>query len=202
MKGKRPWPSTRAFRFRDGLAQGSRQVPGRRFLLTWALLGLLVVAVGCHEETEIATVSPELAAMDADIIILGGQQFVSQDGTTEVFVVYDTAFQWNDSVNVALRRMELVVYLEDGTERARVTANRGWLDQSTDQMVAQGNVVVVVPEDQRTIRTEELHYEPRTGQIWSDSAFVMEIPGQPPLRGVSFSSDLEFRNFQARGRRQ
>lgn len=173
-----------------------------RFLLPWAVVGLLLVAVGCHEESEIATVSPELAAMDADIIILGGEQFVSQDGTTEVFVVYDTAFQWNDSVNVALRRMQLVVYLEDGSERARVTADRGWLDQSSDQMIARGNVVVVVPEDRRTIRTEELHYDPRIGQIWSDSAFVMEIPGQPPLRGVSFSSDLEFRNFQARGRRQ
>ncbi|TVR63872.1 MAG: LPS export ABC transporter periplasmic protein LptC [Gemmatimonadales bacterium] len=172
-----------------------------RLALVWAMVGLLVVAVGCDEESEIATVSAEMAAMDADFIVLGGEQFVSQDGTTEVHLVYDTAFQWNDSVSAALRRMALTVFLEDGSERARVTADRGWLDQSSDQMIARGNVLVVVPEDQRTIRTEELHYDPRIGQIWSDSAFVMEIPGQPPLRGVSFSSDLEFRNFQARGRR-
>jgi LPS export ABC transporter protein LptC len=170
-----------------------------RVNVLWALMVLVMVAVACEEEADVATVSPELAAMDADFVVVGGEQYVSQDGTTEAHLVYDTAFQWNDSVSAALRRLELTVFHEDGTERARVTSDRGRLDQSTDRMIAQGNVVVVIPGEGRTIRTEELHYDPQGGRIWSDSAFVMELPNQV-LRGASFTSDIEFRNFEARGR--
>jgi LPS export ABC transporter protein LptC len=173
------------------------------YRLPTSLLLLLVVLValvpGCNGETDVAVVAPELEAMDADFIIVGGEQYLSQDGRTEAHLVYDTAFQWNDSTMAALRRVELVVFHEDGTERARVTADRGRFDQSTDRMIAQGNVVLVIPGDGRTLRTEELHYDPQAGQIWSDSAFVMDLPHQT-LRGRSFRSDLEFRNFEARGR--
>jgi len=169
----------------------------RQSLWVWILIPLVVVA--CSEEGDVAVVNPELEALDADFIVVGGEQYLSQDGRTEAHLVYDTAFQWNDSTMAALRRVELLVFNEDGSERARVTADRGRFDQSTDRMIAQGNVVMVVPSDGRTLRTEELHYDPQAGQIWSDSAFVMELPTQT-LRGQSFSSDLEFRNFQARGR--
>ncbi len=170
-----------------------------RIMVLWIFLGALLAVVACEEERDVATVSPELAAMDADFIVVGGEQFVSQDGTVEAHLVYDTAFQWNDSASAALRRLELVVFHEDGTERARVTSDRGRLDQSTDRMIAQGNVVVVIPGEGRTIRTEELHYDPQGGQIWSDSSFVMDVPGQR-LTGASFTSDIDFRNFEARGR--
>lgn len=167
--------------------------------LSMLTLPLLLLA-GCTEEGDVAMVSPEWEAMDADFIVLGGEQYLSQDGRTEAHLVYDTAFQWNDSTMASMRRVELVVFNEEGGERARVTADRGRFDQSSDRMIAQGNVVMVVPSDGRTLRTEELHYDPQAGQIWSDSAFVMELPTQT-LRGQSFTSDLEFRNFQARGRR-
>jgi LPS export ABC transporter protein LptC len=173
--------------------------------MTLTYKGILIFATAllfaaCEEERDIATIAPEIVALDADFIVLGGEQYVTQEGREEAHLVYDTAFQWVDSAAVALRRVELVVFNEDGSERATVTADRGRLDQSTNRMIAQGNVVLVIPGDGRVIRTQELHYDPEGGRIWSDSAFVMEQPGRSTFRGASFTSDLEFRNFEARGR--
>ncbi len=165
----------------------------------WVVLAMVWLAA-CQEEGDVATVSQEVLAMDADFIVVGGEQYVSQDGEIEAHLVYDTAFQWNDSASAALRRLELIVFHEDGSERARVTSDRGRIDQSTDRMIAQGNALVVIPGEDRTIRTEELHYDPQGGRIWSDSAFVMETPGSR-LEGLSFTSDIDFQNFEARGRR-
>ncbi len=163
-------------------------------------LAVLLVMVACEEERDIATISSDVVALDADFIVFGGEQYITQGGRTEAHVRYDTAFQWVDSTAVALRQLRLTVFFEDGSERAHVTSNSGTLDQRTDQMVARGNVVMVVPGDGITLRTEELHYDPQAGQIWSDTAWTMQRPGRM-LSGTSFTSDLEFRNFQARGQR-
>ncbi len=171
---------------------------------SWTVAVALLVTVGCEEPRDAATVSGDILALQADFIVFGGEQFMSREGQREAHIVYDTAFQWIDSTAVALRRLTLKVYNEDGTERATVTADRGTLDQATDRMVAHGNVVLVIPGDEgRTIMSEELHYDPDGGMIWSDSAFVMRTRSATgavrELRGSRFSSDLEFRNFQAWG---
>ncbi|MEX2530324.1 MAG: LPS export ABC transporter periplasmic protein LptC [Gemmatimonadota bacterium] len=160
----------------------------------------LLVMVACEEEADIATISSEVVALDADFIVFGGEQYITQGGKTEAHVQYDTAFQWMDSTAVALRQLRLTVFHEDGSERAHVTSRSGTLDQLTNQMVARGNVVMVVPGDGITLRTEELHYDPQAGQIWSDTVWTMQRPDRM-LSGTSFTSDLEFRNFQARGQR-
>jgi LPS export ABC transporter protein LptC len=167
------------------------------------MLALIFGAVaGCEEPGEPAVVSPEILALDADFIVFGGEQYISRAGITEAHLVYDTAFQWIDSSAVALRRLVLVVFNEDGTERARVTADRGTLDQRTDQMVARGSpgnpARLVVPGEGRTLESQEIHYDPEGGRIRSDSSFVMRTPTQV-LRGRSFTSDLDFRDFRAVG---
>lgn len=172
--------------------------------LSWGIAVFLLVAVGCEEPRAPATVGDDILALQADFIVFGGEQFMSREGQREAHIVYDTAFQWIDSTAVALRRLTLVVYNDDGTERATVTADRGTLDQATDRMVAHGNVVLVIPGDEgRTLMSEELHYDPDGGMIWSDSAFVMRTRSATgavrELRGTRFRSDLEFRNFQAWG---
>lgn len=163
------------------------------------VIGASILVTACEEERDVATVPSDIVEMDADFIVFGGEQYITQEGRNQAHVLYDTAFQWVDSTAVALRGVELVVFNEDGSERGRVTSERGVLDQRTDRMIARGNVVLVVPDDGRTLRTEELHYDPERNRIFSDSAWVMELPDRRPLTGTSFESDLEFRRFEARG---
>jgi hypothetical protein len=66
-------------------------------------------------------------------------------------------------------------------------------------MKAIGNVVLEVTGDGRKVESSELNFDPYGDRIWSDSAFVSTLPGQRPIRGCSFTSDLNFNSFRIIG---
>jgi LPS export ABC transporter protein LptC len=171
----------------------------RALLLALALAGVGGAAVGCDAESEVATVPTSYLEFDADGIVFGMVHRITQDGVLQGLVHADTAIQWQDSSAVHLRVVDLPVREDDGSERAHVTADRGILDTRTNRMAAYGNVVLLVPGEQRRIESEELHYDPQGDRIWSDSSFVYTV-GNQVTRGRAFRSDLEFRNFQIVGR--
>lgn len=171
-----------------------------RWLGTVLLAALALAGVqGCGEPTDVATVPAEYLEWDADAVVFGMIHRFTQEGRLQAVVHGDTAIQWRDSTVVAMRGVDLTVFTEEGEERAHVVSRRGTLDTRTERMAAYGSVVMTVPGEGRRLESEELHYDPRGDRIWSDSAFVMFMPGRAPMRGSSFTSDLEFRNFQARG---
>jgi len=163
-----------------------------------ALLSVGILSSACENEAPVATVPAEYLQFDADGVVFQMTHRFTQEGILQAMVIADTAIQWHDSTAVALRVVDLRVFDEDGSERAHVTSLRGTLDTRTERMTAQGDVVLVIPAEDRTIESQELHYDPRGDRIWSDSAFVMRHQGRV-LRGASFTSDLEFRNFVIRG---
>ncbi|TVR53124.1 MAG: LPS export ABC transporter periplasmic protein LptC [Gemmatimonadales bacterium] len=172
--------------------------PCRMGVAVLALLSVGIISSACENEAPVATVPAEYLQFDADGVVFQMTHRFTQEGVLQAMVIADTAIQWHDSTAVALRVVDLRVFDEDGSERAQVTSRRGTLDTRTERMTAQGNVVMVIPADDRTIESQELHYDPRGERIWSDSAFVMRHQGRV-LRGTSFTSDLEFRNFVIRG---
>jgi LPS export ABC transporter protein LptC len=169
----------------------------RRIVLANLAIGALAV-YGCQEPAPMTTATDSLRFLEADAVVIDGQHFFTQEGVRAATLLFDTAYQWRDSVDMHLARLTLTVYNEDGSERARVTSDRGTLDRRGDRMTARENVVLVVPAQVRRLETEELHYDPEGNRIWSDSAFAMTHDGRS-LRGSAFTSDLEFRNFRVLG---
>lgn len=168
-----------------------------RIWLANLTVGLLAVAA-CEQPTPVNTATDALRFLEADAVVIDGQHFFTQEGVRAATLQFDTAYQWRDSIDMHLARLTLSVYNEDGSERASVTSERGTLDRRGDRMTARENVILIVPGQQRRVETEELHYDPEGNRIWSDSAFVMTHEGRT-LRGSSFTSDLEFRNFRVLG---
>ena len=170
----------------------------RRFPLLPAPLFLLALAA-CEVEAPVAAASDVDSFLGADGVIMGGVTTISNpEGIRTAHLQFDTAFQWSDSTRQALRGVNLTVFNEDGSERATVTSLRGTFEPLAESLTAIGEVVLVVPFQERRLETEELHYDPEQNQLWSDSAFVMTEEGRR-REGTSFSSDLEFRNFVVRG---
>ncbi len=160
---------------------------------------LLLGAAACSPENNVPVVPPELAEMEADQMVLGMEHTVTVDGVRQARILADTAFRWTDSTAVALRQVDLTVYSEEGRERANVTSRAGRMDDRTEEMTAWREVVLVVPgEGGRRIESEELHYDPRTDRLRSDSTFTMLADGRR-IEGVCFRSDTEFRNFEMQG---
>lgn len=161
-----------------------------------ALVVLLagLTAFGCDDTGETPVVADEAQEIEADNVVYGMSQVLTEEGVREARVRADTAYFFEDSSAVHLIGVDLTVFSEEtGDERAAVTSERGRLDTRSRGMVGRGDVVLQIFEGNRTIRTEVLHYEPRTDRIWSDTFTVMEEAGRVTC-GVSFRSDLEFRS--------
>lgn len=163
-----------------------------------SLVILLCALPACEEEAPVSTVPPEWVDFDADGIVFQMQHRFTQDGQTRALVVADTAIQWNDSASIALRGVRLEVFQDDGSARGIVTSERGSLDPVTEELVARGGAVLVVPGQNRRVESEELNFQPRNDLLWTDSAFVMHHDGRP-FRGEWFRTDLEFRDVRIGG---
>lgn len=158
------------------------------------ILGLLA-AVGCSEENTAPVASPELLETGADHVMFDLVQQVSVNGIREGRIEADTAFAYSDSTLYTLRNPVLVLYDEQGMERARVVALRGRFNYASKEMVARGDVLLTIPEGNRRVETQELNYDPSGDRIWSDSLTVMR-EGGTVTEGMGFATDLDFRRLQ------
>lgn len=154
---------------------------------------LVLLTAACGEESETPVVAEEVTRIDADNVVFGMTQILTREGVREGVVNADTAYFYQDSSAVHLRGVEMTLYREEGGRRAEVVAERGRLDPRTQEMVGRGEVVLTIPEGNRRIETEELHYSSRGDRIWSDTYTIMEQDGEVTC-GTAFRSDLEFQN--------
>ena len=157
------------------------------------LLGL--AAAGCHEPSTPGAADPALTGVQADLVNFGMTTYLTREGVRSGEVRADSAYIYRDSTVAHMFGVEMTVFTGVGEERARVVADKGRLHQPTESMVAWGNVVVTLPEGRRRIETAELHYEPRSESIWSDSATVFVQEGRL-TRGSCFRSDMSFNNWR------
>lgn len=183
-------------------AQGNR---GRtRLSRRAAVAAALLVGAGiaaCQDGSE-AVAGSGFRDLPADQVVFDLDTDIKDLGVLRARLHADTAHIWEDEAHTLMFPLDLKLYDDDGGEAAHLTANEGELDSRTNKMVARGNVVLVTTDGNRRILTEELHYDPRTGRIWSDVHTVM-YEGDSRLEGDGFRADDQMKNvefFRARGR--
>jgi LPS export ABC transporter protein LptC len=157
---------------------------------------ILATVTACSPTTETPVADAELLELRADNVIYGMTSYITVDGVREGEIEADTAFMFVDSAHVDLRGMRIVFHNETGRARATVIGRTGTWDQSRDIMVARGDVLLVLNQDGREIRTEELHYDAYNERIWSDSATTQTLSDGTVTRGTAFESDLTFENIR------
>ena len=161
-----------------------------------ALVGLVALAA-CQEGQNTPVASEFMAGIDAPVVF-GMTSFLTVDGVREGRVEADTAFTYPDSAKVDLRVMTVWFYDEEGQERATVSGRTGEWHQETNYMVSRGDVVLRIHTDSTRIESAEIHYDPDTERIWSDSATVRTLADGTVTRGSAFESDIEFENVVVR----
>lgn len=155
-------------------------------------------AAACQQSVTTRVADDELQDLQADNVIFGMTSYLSTSGVREGRIQADTAYMYADSAVAQLRHMEIVFYDEDGREVATVTGTRGRWSQDTDRMVARGDVVLLVHTDSSRIESAEIHYDPGTERIWSDSATVQTQKDGTVTSGSAFESDISFENILIR----
>jgi len=154
------------------------------------------VALAACESVENTTVANEfMQGIDAPVVF-GMVSYITTEGVRQARVQADTAFTFADSAKVDLRIMTVDFYDEAGVERATVRGTHGEWNQDTDLMIARGDVELLVHSDSSIIRSPEIHYDPETDRIWSDSATSRTMRDGSLTRGSSFESDIEFTSIR------
>ena len=156
----------------------------------------VVAAAGCGDGLPTPVADDGLLEMSADMISYDVVTYMTNaEGIRSGRIRADSAYYYLDSTVVHMRGVEMDVYTEAGLVRATVTAERGRYDERTQQMHAVGDVVLVFPNESRRLESGELHYDPVTESIRSESASTYHHDGQT-TRGTCFRSDMSFRNYQ------
>jgi len=154
------------------------------------------MALAACESVENTTVANEfMQGIDAPVVF-GMSSYITTEGVRQARVQADTAFTFADSAKVDLRVMTVDFYDEAGVERATVRGTHGEWNQDTDLMVARGDVELLVHSDSSIIRSQEIHYDPQTDRIWSDSATSRTMTDGGVTSGSAFESDIEFTNIR------
>ena len=162
----------------------------------FAGLGLLaLLAAGCGDAPATPLASDDLLAMGSDMVGYETRTILTTDGVKSGVIDADTAYFFDDSTFVYMRGVEMVIHTDQGAVRATLTADQGRYEQRSQQMHAQGNVVLIMPGENIRVESGELYYNPTNDQIWSNSSTTYRHDGEV-TRGTCFKSDLEFRNYE------
>lgn len=162
------------------------------------LVLLAVFVAACGGEPEPPLASSDQLAVDADNVVIGLTHNMTKEGVRSALLYADTAYVYEDSSQMELRRVRLTLYDESGRKTADVTSQRGRLNTVTRQMTVTGAVDLKTTQSGQRIQTEELHYDPQSDRLWSDVRTVLTEQGTV-VRGSGFTSDSRLRNLQVRG---
>jgi LPS export ABC transporter protein LptC len=153
-----------------------------------------LAGIGCEKQSPEVVASAAAQSMRADQVMFGVQQFITQDGIRRGVLNADTAYVFEDSGKVDVRKVRLNMFNETGKSAANLTSKAGTLDTRTQGMIARGNVVLITADGQK-INTEELHYDPNAHRVWSDVTTTM-VQNGGPLTGDGFTADDQMRNIK------
>lgn len=164
------------------------------------VLAGLAVLLGCGGAEEGAVADPGFKKLESDQVLTGFEQYVTENGRRKAVLRGDTAFIYEDSSLAKVRKVDLILYDEQGAVSATLKSKAGRLNTYTQEMVATGNVVLITAKDGSQIETEELHYDPNTHRVWSTVA-TTQRRGDAVITGTGFEADDKFYNVRVSGAR-
>jgi LPS export ABC transporter protein LptC len=133
------------------------------------------------------------AADSADQLMMGLRQNLTKDGVRQAYLRADSAFIYETSGRVDLRKIQVTFFSPQGEQQSVLTGKEGTYWTRTNQMSARGDVVVVRTSDGARLRTDFLQYDAVKGEVTTDKPYVAD-KGSQHFEGVGFVCDPGFTN--------
>jgi LPS export ABC transporter protein LptC len=170
-----------------------------RYITCIALVGLLA---GCGSDATTPAAAGDLAQLPADQVIYGLRHVMTKDGVRTAVLEADTAYLYEEGRRFDLMGVQLQFFEENGAESGNLVSETGEYNLSNGMFIARSNVVLITSPAAggRRLETEELHYDVRNDQLWSDTAFTLVEQGRT-TRGTRFRSDARFQRWDVTGAR-
>ena len=165
------------------------------------LLMLLALA-GCGREATTPAATVENGAdLPADQIVYDLRHSMTEEGVRKANLAGDTAYLREGGSTIDLIGVRLDFFDANGQEAGYLTSRTGEYNVGGGTFIARGDVVLITQDAQggeRRLETDELHFDARADQLWSDVPFVLHQAGRV-TEGESFRSDARFENFTIQG---
>lgn len=181
-----------------GLLESARRILARTARLLLAAVVPLAVAAasgqtvgGCSGRTTPVASNGELRIPDQE-----ARDFTlteSAAGTKNWTLHAEYAAMYNREHKVDAKTVKIDFFDAEGTLYSTLTADRGEVDQRTNDLKARGNVHVVT-KNGIAMETDSLRFLNRTGKIVSDG-FVKVTRRGDVLTGFGFESDATLEHF-------
>lgn len=165
-----------------------------RFITGVLLILVGLVALGCGTEGD-PTGGFVPREMEANQVMFDVHHYLHEDGTVRALLLADTAFVYEDDGIIDARQIDVTMYGDRGEKSGRLTALSGEIRTDSEAMTARGEVVLVTVEGDRRIETEELHYDPDRGRIWSEVESTL-IEDGTVTTGTGFTADTGLRTVR------
>jgi LPS export ABC transporter protein LptC len=133
-------------------------------------------------------------ADSADQVLYHTKSVLTDNGVMKAEIHSDTAYLFDDNTRIEMRIVETIFFTSTGAKNATLTSREGTYNTRSNNMEARGNVVVV-SEDGRVLKTQELRYSQNRNEVMSDSAFALNDSTQA-MTGVGFVSDPSMNNVR------
>lgn len=131
----------------------------------------------------------------ADQVLVTFQTYLTRDGVRRARIDADTAFVYEGTASVQLRKMKMTFFDERGAETSTLTANRGTYFWQNGLVLAEGTAELRSP-DGRSLKSEKLRIDEQAKEISTDQPFTLDTRGDH-LAGTSLRTDPEFKNVVA-----
>jgi len=163
-----------------------------------ALLATAIAACGDDSGRSSEVLSPD--DLPPGDMTFGVEHVMTRKGVRTAILQADTAIQQENGRQWDLRGVYIQFFTETGAESGTLTSKAGEYTPDDGSFIARDDVVLITQSENgvRRLETEELHYDVRSEEIWSDSAWVLNEGGSVS-RGTSFRSDVNGENWRAVG---
>lgn len=157
-----------------------------------ALLTLLLLGA-CEQSSTTPSATANTDTMPAKTVLYSVHHVMTKDGVRSSVLDGDTSYVYDGSETLFLAGVHLQFFDVNGAPSGTLTSRKGEYDVAGGLFVAKEDVVLITkdPAGERRIETEELSYNVKTDDLWSDRPFVMKQNGRT-TRGTTFKSDGKF----------
>ena len=162
----------------------------------------LLASIACSDPG-VRPTSVAAAADSADQVMFKMSTKITNEGVLRSYVEADTAYIYQRTQMMDLRRFTARLLDEKGNLKSTLTADQGLYTTYSNKLDARGHVVITSVDGDR-IQTEHLIYDKMANQVLIDTAFVYDSP-KGRLIGNDLVSDIDFNNVtvgQPRGRQK
>lgn len=159
-----------------------------------SLAASLASAACADTSTPVKAVRSSLAD-SADQVMFGVQTVLTDRGLLRGELMADSAFFFDNNTRSEMRGLTVTFFGSNGAKNATLTSKEGTFRTTMNEMEARRDVVVIA-EDGRVLRTEQLKFNQQLNQVEGDSAFVLTEPGGRSVRGIGFRSDPNMNNVR------